>query len=91
MDPRAVIIQLLRALPSNIVSMRLRTVVGMVDGGAGESYLLVCADSNVADKTTLQLYTAEYEVIKSAFPTNGTGVSEPVSFAELSAAYCLEQ
>ena len=88
MDPRAVVNQLLIALPSDIVCIRLRTLAGTVDGGAGESYFLVCADSEVADKTTIQLYLAEYEAIKSVFPTNGTDVSEAVSFVELSAAYC---
>ena len=87
MDPLAVVNQLLTALSSNIVSMRLCTFAGTVDGRAGESYFLVCADSKVADKTTLQLYSAEYEAIKSAFPTNGTDISEAVSLAELSAAY----
>ena len=88
MDLSAVINQLLTALPSDIVRMRLRTFPGTVDGVAGKSYFLVCADSKVADKVTIQLYSAEYEAIKSVFPTNGTDVSEAVSFIELSAMYC---
>ena len=86
MDPRAVVNQLFTALPSDIVCMRLRTLAGTVDGGAGESYFLVCADSEVSDKITIQLYPAEYEAIKSVFSTNGTDISEAVSFGELSAA-----
>ena len=87
MDPRAVVNQLLTALPSDIVCMRLRTLAGTVDGGAGESYFLVCADSMVADKITIQLYPEEYEAIKSLFLTNGTDVSEVVSLVGLTAAY----
>ena len=87
-DPSEVINQVMRLLPPGIVCIRLRTFPGTVDGGAGESYFLVCADSEVADKTTIQLYLAEYEAIKPVFPTNGTDVSEAVSFVELYAAYC---
>ena len=83
-----VINRVLRLLPPGIISIKLRIFQGRVDGGAGESYFLVCANSEVADKTTIQLYSAEYEAINSLFPTNGTDVSEAVSFVELSATYC---
>ena len=88
MDPSEVINRIVRLLPPGIISIRLRIFPGRVDGEAGESYFLVCADSKVVDKTTIQLYSSEYEAIKSVFPTNGTGVSEVVSLVELSAAYC---
>ena len=88
MDSSEVINRLMRLLPPGIISIRLRIFPGRVDGEAGESYFLVCADSKVVDKTTIQLYSSEYEAIKSVFPTNETGVSEVVSLVELSATYC---
>ena len=87
MNPSEVINRLMRLLLPGIISIRLRIFPGRVDGEAGESYFLVCADSRVADKTTIQLYLAEYESIKPVFPTHGTDVSEAVLLAELTAAY----
>lgn len=83
MDTQEALSQILLALPSDIMYIRLRVMKGRVDVSDGDSYLIVCAGSCFDDEIVMQIHENEYEIIRHLFPNNGSDLSEPVPMTQL--------